>query len=571
MLSGLTYSGAVFYALRSDNFHDFFTEYVPLGEASVLYFEERSFRKRFPNARQAPSYSATPSPESSKVTIPQKAGLSWRVTDVDQDTGSDLTQKGRHMSALDANKPSKGDIKDALQQPKDAGSKDKVAAVDKAKEKAPPPAPSPPPEKKGQPKPATKSGPKPEPKTETMAQPSPATPSPKSDPRPPAIAPVSQISPLQIANAEEPLVQELVKIVNDIITVVNADSAEASNKYSAPLGKAKDSLASVGAKIMALKEEERKAAEEKLKQAHKEFDDGAKELLRRVDAARQEDDAKYREEFEAEREHISRNYEEKLKTEAERSQQLAEQRLKNELTEQGIKLKKKFASDIKSLVEEERDGRLSKLSDLSTNIDDLQKLTSNWNGVIDSNLATQKLQVAVDTVRTSLERGTAGDDRPKPFIREMAALKLVANGDAIVDAAIASVNPTAYQRGIPSSAQLVDRFRRVASEVRKASLLPEDAGVASHAASFLLSRVMFKKQGQPQGTDVESILTRTETMLEEGNLDGAAREINTLQGWAGVLSKDWLRDCRKVLEVRQALEVSINVRNALPADTLLGH
>jgi MICOS complex subunit MIC60 len=118
------------------------------------------------------------------------------------------------------------------------------------------------------------------------------------------------------------------------------------------------------------------------------------------------------------------------------------------------------------------------------------------------------------------------------------------------------MNPTAYQRGIPSPAQLIDRFRRVSSEVRKASLLPENAGIASHAASLVLSKVMFKKQGQPQGGDVESVLTRTETLLEEGDLDGAAREMNTLHGWAGALSKDWLQECRKVLEVRQALDVS---------------
>jgi mitofilin len=570
IFSGLAYGGAVFYALRSDNFHDFFTEYVPFGEESVLYFEERSFRKRFPHARHTHSHVEPPSrPDAKNVTIPQKAGLSWRVKDEGDQTGSDVTQKGRHMSALDTNASGKTSSAEAQQQPKDATKKEKSAAVERTKKDASPPAPVTPTEKreaakpgpgpsaKVEPKPEANPGPKPDTKSEMMPQPSSATPSPKSDPRPPAIPPVTQISPLQVANAEEPLVQELVKIVNDIITVINADSADASNKYSAPINKAKDSLASVGKKIMELKEVERKAAEEKINQAHKEFDEGAKELLRRVDAARQEDDAKFREEFETERERISRTYDEKLKTEIERSQQLAEQRMKNEMAEQAIELKRKFISDIKTLVEEERNGRLSKLSDLSTNVDDLQKLTSNWNGVIDSNLATQKLQVAVDAVRASLARGTAGDDRPKPFVREMAALKLVANGDPIVDAAIASVNPTAYQRGIPSPAQLIDRFRRVASEVRKASLLPEDAGIASHAASLLLSKAMFKKQGQPQGSDVESVLTRTETMLEEGDLDGAAREMNTLQGWAGVLSKDWLQDCRKVLEVRQALDVSI--------------
>ena len=545
----MAYGGAVFYALRNDNFHDFFTEFVPLGEESVLYFEERSFRKRFPNSRQQIVHPHPPlRSDTNKVTIPQKAGLSWRVTDEGEQKGSDLTQKGRHMSALDANATKKEEVKKAQQDPKQATPVEKTKGVEKAKKEAST-SPATASGKKSETKPGTRS--------EMMPQPSPATPSPKSDPRPPAIAPVTQLSPLEIANAEEPLVQELVKIVNDIITVINADSADASNKYSAPIGKAKDSLASVGAKIMALKEAERKAAEERVSQAHQEFDEGAKELLRRIDAARQEDDAKYREEFETEREKLSRSYDEKLKTEVERSQHLAEQRFKNELTEQAIELKRKFISDIKSLVEEERDGRLSKLSDLSSNVDELQSLTSNWNGVIDSNLATQKLQIAVDAVRASLSRPTAGDDRPKPFIREMAALKLVANGDSIVDAAIASINPTAYQRGIPSPAQLIDRFRRVASEVRKASLLPEDAGVASHAASFILSKVMFKKRGQPQGTDVESVLTRTETMLEEGDLDGAAREMNTLQGWASVLSKDWLQDCRKVLEVRQALEVRL--------------
>jgi mitofilin len=561
LFGGVAYGGAVFYALQSDDFHDFFTEYVPFGEQSVLYFEERSFRNRFPNAKHR-TYRTTPPSKANdepRVTIPSRAGLSWKVQDK-PDQGSDLTQKGRHMSALDANKPSEGETKNAQQDPKAATPKEKSAAVDKVKKEADPPAPAP----------AKKTAPEPEPmsekKSEVVSPPSPATPSPKSDPRPPAIAPVTQLSPLEIANADEPLVQELVKVVNDMITVINADGADASNKYAAPITKAKESLADVGRKIVALKEAERKAAEERVAQAHKEFDEGAKDLLKRIEAAQREDDAKYREEFELEREKIRHIYDERLKAELERTQQLADQKLKNELTEQAIELKRTFLSEIKNMVESERDGRLSKLTDLSSNVNNLQQLTSNWNGVIDSNLQTQKLQVAVDAVRTALTRATAAEAKPQPFVREMAALKLVANGDAVVDAAIASINPSAYQRGIPSPAQLIDRYRRVASEVRKASLLPEDAGVASHAASFILSKVMFKKQGQPQGTDVESVLTRTETLLEEGDLDNAAREMNTLQGWSAVLAKDWLQDCRKVLEVRQALEVSLSkfdIRNQL--------
>jgi mitofilin len=67
---------------------------------------------------------------------------------------------------------------------------------------------------------------------------------------------------------------------------------------------------------------------------------------------------------------------------------------------------------------------------------------------------------------------------------------------------------------------------------------------------------MFKKDAVSEGDDVESILVRTESLLQQGDIDAAAREMNTLQGWAKILSKDWLGDVRRVLEVKQALEVS---------------
>lgn len=557
LLSALGYGGAVFYALRSDNFHDFFTEYVPFGEDVVLWFEERSFQKRFPNAPASLYKSGRQAPENAeKVKIPWKSGLSWKeVDEKDSKDSSDVSKSGKHMSAVAANQPSKQDAKHAQTDPDGATPKEVSKATEAAKSKTP--------SRKTESLNADAKAVKPEAhKAATTSEkgtesthPSPATPSPKADPRPPLNAPVSQISPLQVPNADEPVVQELVKILNDLITVVNADQAGTANKLSMPMTKAKESLTAVASQITALREAEHKAAEERVVQAHKEFDEGAKQLLQRIETAQHEDEARFREDFETERAKLAQSYEERLKNEMERSSAVAEQRLQNQLAEQALELKRSFAGEIQALVEQERGGRLSKLADLSTNVDNLTQLTSSWNGVIDSNLATQKLQVAVDSVRTALADSSYNESKPQPFVREMAALKLVADGDAIVDAAIASINPSAYQKGVPSQPQLVDRFRRVASEVRKASLLPEDAGIASHAASFLLSNVMFKKHGQPQGSDVESILTRTESMLEEGNIDGAARELNGLNGWAKILSQDLLGDMRKVLEVRQALDV----------------
>ncbi|KAF1842295.1 uncharacterized protein K460DRAFT_409709 [Cucurbitaria berberidis CBS 394.84] len=502
ILSGLGYAGGVWYSLESDNFHDFFTEYVPFGEDAVAYFEEREFRKRFPG-RATPGRLHPQISGENKVTIPVKSGLSARVAQ--KESSSDLGAKGPHLSAVDSSAEPK------------VGSNTPPKGTQEKKQEA-----------TQQEKPKT------------------VTPEVKAAPA----KPVTQLDHLGVPSANEPVVQDVVKIVNDLITVINADTAH-DGKYNSALDKAKSELGRVVSDINLMKENLQKSAEEKIKAAHSEFDEAAKELVQRLDHQMQAQETHWKEEYENERERLSQTYKEKLRSELDAAHKVYEQKVKNELLEQNIKLQKSFTANIRDRVESERDGRLGKLNQLSSSVHELEKLTGEWNDVVDANLKTQHLVVAVEAVKSALETQAT----PKPFVTELAALKEIAADDPVVSAAIASINPTAYQRGIPSPALLIDRFRRVASEVRKAALLPEDAGVASHIASLAMSKVLFKKSGLALGGDVEAVLARTEVLLEEGDLDAATREMNGLQGWAKVLSKDWLSECRRVLEVRQALDV----------------
>jgi mitofilin len=520
LLSILGYGGGVYYSLVSDNFHDFFTEYVPFGEDAVGYFEEREFRRRFPGRAGQPRLHPQVTGEN-KVTIPSKSGLASRVASDSSD--ADLSQKGPHLSAVADNKKSSIVPKVASNEPpkNTQEKKQEDAKKEKPNELLP------------------KDAVKAEPKKEVV-----------TTAPPPSAKPISQIDNLAVPAASEPIVQDVVKIVNDLITSINADAAH-GNKYDSAFEKAKSDLGKVVRDINQLKDGLNKSAEEKINSSHSEFDNAAKELVRRLELQMQEQETHWKEEYENERERLSSSYKNKLQSELETAQQLYEQKLKNELLEQSISLQKSFASSVRERVESERDGRLGKLNELSNSVGELEKLTAEWNSVIDANLKTQHLVVAVEAVKSALESQTI----PKPFITELAALKEIAADDPVVSAAIASINPSAYQRGIPNAAQLIDRFRRVAGEVRKAALLPEDAGVASHLASLAMSKVLFKKSGLATGGDVEAVLARTEILLEEGDLDGAAREMNGLQGWAKVLSKDWLGECRRVLEVKQALDV----------------
>ncbi len=561
----------MYYSLVSDNFHDFFTEYIPFAEDAVGYFEEREFRRRFPNT--ALEYRVH---NEKKVTIPSKSGISSRVADETSGGSESVTGKGRHMSALEENKPTAA-------APKEASSKKPPPKEPPSKA---PPATGQPPRttdtkpsadkvsKAGSEKQATLSGGAPlvakdaveaKPAKEKKPEKSKADLVKASQPKPisnvehiarveeaPKPAPAPPIDHLTVPNAEEPVVQDAVKLLNDIITVVNADNASA--KYSSAISKAKEDLTKVIEGITTIKATEQKLADEKLRASHAEFDKAAKELVRRLEAEMRDQETHWREEYEAEREKLSHSYQHKLKSELDAARAAYEQRIKNELLERSIELTRQFGTSVKDRVETERSGRLSKLSELSESVQELERLTSEWNAVVDANLSTQHLHVALDTVVAKLDTA----DRPVPFLSELVALKEVSGDDPVVSAAINTIPPPAYQRGIPTPAQLLDRFRAVAAEVRKAALVPEHAGVASHAASWALSKLMVKKDGIPIGSDVESVLARTERWLEEGDLESAAREVNGLRGWAKVLASDWLKDVRKVCEVRQALDVSLH-------------
>lgn len=501
--------------------------------------EEMDFRKRFPNVASRVSSRSRDAGEQ-HVTIPAQSGASWRVADGGEPAGRQSSAiKKTAATAKEIIKPKEEPAPAVVEAKKETA---KLPAVGSNVEKAAPvPVSAPAPEAE----PVKAVAKKEEAKADKKAFKAPEVDEPSRWP------PASPIDPLAIQDAAEPVVQDLVRMLNDIITVINHDNA--NDKYAATIGKAKNELAKVGSKIRDIKAAVEKDAAKQVKARIDDFDKAANELVSRIDAAMASQEKQWRIEFEQEMARLKKSYDEKVQLVLERERHVNETKLQNRLLEQAVELQRQFTADIKQHVEQERDARLGKLEDLSAAVKDLEKLTTGWNDVVDSNLRTQQLHVAVDAVRASLEDA----QHPRPFIKELVALKEIAAEDAVVDAAIASINPSAYQRGVSTPAELIDRFRRVATEVRKASLLPDDAGVASHASSYVLSKLLFKKQGLAAGDDVESILTRTQTYLEEGDLDNAAREMNGLQGWAKTLSRDWLGEVRKVLEVQQALEVSL--------------
>jgi len=218
--------------------------------------------------------------------------------------------------------------------------------------------------------------------------------------------------------------------------------------------------------------------------------------------------------------------------------------------EQATALRRRWLREIQSQVETERGGRLGKLAALEKSLGELTSLHSDSLTVYSKGERAKKTAVAVQALKdAALNRGGG-------FVTELSALKSISNGDELVRAIIASIDPEAYSKGIVSQADLASRFQSLSVELRKIALLPPDAGVAGHAASWMFSKLMFRQKGYVKGDDVDSRLARVEALLEGGQLEDATREVNSFAGWGRELSRDWLRDARRRLEVVQAIDVT---------------
>lgn len=84
LLGAISFGGGVWYSRINDNFHDFFTEYVPYGEQAVLYFEELDLQKRYPRLNLGGVRSKS---TGESVRIQPQSGASWRVADSGEPAG----------------------------------------------------------------------------------------------------------------------------------------------------------------------------------------------------------------------------------------------------------------------------------------------------------------------------------------------------------------------------------------------------------------------------------------------------------------------------------------------------
>ncbi|CCG81864.1 Formation of crista junctions protein 1 [Taphrina deformans PYCC 5710] len=577
LAGALAFGGGVYGSMQNDTVYEMFTEFVPYGEEAVLYMQEREFRQRYPLARSHISKAAGRA-NSTSVYIPQ-SGASPKVREEPpKHTEAKILQTGPQNSAIvPADKASPGGANDTSKVNKisasnQAGPDGPNKGLDKTG-KLPESTSSSKDAKGAQPQkadlPSTVSGSSvpenkvekasiaetPKPKKNTA----PAVPSKPTEPEPtkvtPPVEPLPPVGPViktfDIPHANHKGIERLQYALNGIVKTANEYGS--SQYFRDSLENAKDEVVAMNEQIAKVQAEEGLKAEKKLTAQAQEFERMQQQQVAEINAQLSEYEREMSNAVQQERQRLNQAYADRLSDEVHRLESLSEQKLRNELMEQAIEMQKKLTREVKSRVEEERGGRLGKLDNLQKSIAELRQLNVDSSSFIDDRVKLQDLEVALNALKSVLH-----EDKPRPFAKELAAVKHIAGEDALLNATIDAIDRESYEAGVPTLGQLGDRFRSVSEEVRKAALLPDGAGVAGHATSWILSKVLFRKRGMVPGSDVEAVLARTEAYLEANDLDSATREMNGLTGWAHIISSDWLRMARRYLELQQSIELMEN-------------
>lgn len=145
-------------------------------------------------------------------------------------------------------------------------------------------------------------------------------------------------------------------------------------------------------------------------------------------------------------------------------------------------------------------------------------------GVPQTDLKAAAALMALTQFRTSLHRSA-------PFEEDLALLQqMVGKDDPELQEAIARLSPQA-SKGVLSPKGVSDQLKGLTGDIVVSSLKGEDVSIREKAVARMNDVLQVQKDGQlVTGTDTQATVARAQKLLDEGNVDDAIIELQSLQG-----------------------------------------
>lgn len=187
----------------------------------------------------------------------------------------------------------------------------------------------------------------------------------------------------------------------------------------------------------------------------------------------------------------------------------------------------------------------------SLSADDLAKAKENdgalgtvMQGLSGDDLKAAAMLLALTQFRNAVHRN--GD-----FADDLATMqKMVGGDDPQLNEAIQKLAPHA-QDGVLSPRRLKAEFEGLAGDIVVSSLKGDDVSLEEKAKARLNNMLSVEKDGKLiTGTDTQAKVARAQKMLDDGDIQGAITELQSLNGPAAETAEPWIQQAQNALLAR---------------------
>lgn len=355
----------------------------------------------------------------------------------------------------------------------------------------------------------------------------------------------------EVAGFVDDSVKKTIDSFNELIKMI--DASNLGNEKHSIVKRINDNVSLLSAKLDALNRSFNKELETKLKSSET-------KLLANYTQKELDLTQNMLDQYKVEKTQLEKVFKDRLQKEVEATRNAITQAAVNSTSMVRVEQTKRFEAMIKERIDQERDGRLKNLEALNSRVEELEALALTMESQVKASASKTLVQQSLANLKSLLYHVSA-DTPPQSFNSYLDKLEVAAQdtNDQLLQLATSQLKElltNESNQSILTTPQLLSAWEQLAPELRSASLLPPNAGLLGHVASYFFSKLLMPVKGvKPNGKDIESVIGRVELSLARGELDVAVEEVANLKGWTRRLADDWVQEGRKRLEAEFLVEV----------------
>lgn len=153
----------------------------------------------------------------------------------------------------------------------------------------------------------------------------------------------------------------------------------------------------------------------------------------------------------------------------------------------------------------------------------------------------------------------------RPFEQDLAVVQKLAGNNPNLQASLARLAPYA-KTGVLSPATLQTEFKGLAMDIVTAKAAGQEVGVADAAKARLQNLVKIRDAKTVEGATADAVVNRAQALLNQGDINGAVRELQALQGAPAAAAAPFINQAQGAMVADQTADAVIaNVLSQLAA------